>query len=154
MAKAVGAEAQALHHLLAYAPWSVQALRTRRLTFLCQAKELQQWGFRCSVVLADSLSGEGSDFSSQLEQLQLKYVVAMRSHRGVWLPPGQRVRSTNWRPFERVFSNRKQHTRFFPRDRLWAARAHPLLPPHDRSPTTASREYLVHHDQSSGQDPK
>ena len=32
IAKAVGADAQALHHLLANAPWSVQELRTRRLT--------------------------------------------------------------------------------------------------------------------------
>ncbi len=39
-------------------------------------------------------------------------MVAIRSNHGVWLPPGQRVRYTNWRPFERVFSNGKQHTRY------------------------------------------
>ena len=196
IAKAVEADAQALHHVIAYAPWSVQELRTRRLTLLRQAldgrsfvlcidetgdrkkghttdyvahqyignlgklengivsvnaygildqitfpllfkvfkprtrlkpgdsyktkpalavdiiKELQKWGFRFSVVLADSLYGESSDFVGALENLHLTYVVAIRSNHGVWLPPGQRLRYTNWRPFERVFSNGKQHTRF------------------------------------------
>src|SRR5215471_15387464 len=37
IAKAVGADAQALHHVLAYAPWSVDELRKRRLTLLRQA---------------------------------------------------------------------------------------------------------------------
>jgi hypothetical protein len=37
IAKAVGADAQALHHVVAYAPWSVQEVRKRRLTFLRQA---------------------------------------------------------------------------------------------------------------------
>src|SRR5207244_4165255 len=54
-------------------------------------KELQQWGLHFSVVLADSLYGESSDFVSELEKLHLKYVVAIRSNHGVWLPPGQRV---------------------------------------------------------------
>ena len=75
-------------------------------------KELQQWGLHFSVVLADSLYGESSDFVSELEKLHLKYVVAIRSNHGVWLPPGQRVRYTNWRPFARVFSNGKQQTRY------------------------------------------
>src|SRR2546425_5066789 len=75
-------------------------------------KELPQWGLHFSVVLADSLYGESSDFVSELEKLHLKYVVAIRSNHGVWLPPGQRVRYTNWRPFARVFSNGKQQTRY------------------------------------------
>src|SRR5215831_4870589 len=37
IAKAVGADAQALHHVVAYAPWSVHELRKRRLTFVKQA---------------------------------------------------------------------------------------------------------------------
>jgi SRSO17 transposase len=72
---------------------------------------LQRCGFHFNVVLADSLYGENSDFVGTLEQLHLKYVVAIRSNHGVWLPPGQRVRYTNWRPFERGFSNGKQQTR-------------------------------------------
>jgi len=75
-------------------------------------QELQQWVFRFSVVLADSLYGESSDFVSELEKLHLRYVVAIRSNHDIWLPPGQRVRYTNWRPFERDFSNGKQHTRY------------------------------------------
>jgi SRSO17 transposase len=196
IAKAVGADAQALHHMVAYAPWWVQELRKRRLTLLRQAldgrsfvlcidetgdrkkghttdyvahqyignlgklangivsvnaygildhitfpllfkvfkprtrlqpgdvyktkpqlaveliQELQRWGFRFEVVLADSLYGESGDFSSELEKLHLKFVVAIRSNHGVWLLSGQRVRYTNWRPFERVFSNGDHHTRF------------------------------------------
>ena len=37
IAKAVGADAQALHHVVAYAPWSVDDLRKQRLTLLRQA---------------------------------------------------------------------------------------------------------------------
>ena len=47
-----------------------------------------------------------------LEKRHLKYVLAIRSHHGVWLPKGQRVRHTNWHPFERVFSNGEQQTRY------------------------------------------
>jgi SRSO17 transposase len=196
IAKAVGAEAQGLHHFVANAPWSVQELRAKRLALVRQAlagrpfilcmdetgdrkkghttdyvshqyignlgklengmvsvnaygildqitfpllfkvfkprtrlkpgdsyktkpelaveiiQEVQQWGFRFSVVLADSLYGERSEFVGALENLHLRYVVAIRSNHGVWLPKGQRVRYTNWRPFERVFSNGKQQPRY------------------------------------------
>jgi SRSO17 transposase len=37
IAKAVGADAQALHHVVAFAPWSVHELRKRRLTLVQQA---------------------------------------------------------------------------------------------------------------------
>jgi SRSO17 transposase len=75
-------------------------------------QELQQWGFHFDVVLADCLYGESGDFISALEKLHLKYVLAIRSNHGVWLPPGQRVRHTSWRPFERVFFNGDQQTRY------------------------------------------
>lgn len=75
-------------------------------------KELRAWGFQFDVVLADSLYGESTEFLEALEELQLKYVLAIRSTHGVWLPPGQRVRFTTWRPFERIFSNGEQQTRF------------------------------------------
>ena len=207
IAKAVGADAQALHHVVAYAPWSVQEVRKRRLTLLRQAlagrsfvlcidetgdhkkghstdyvahqyignlgklengivsvnaygildhitfpllfkvfkprtrlkpgdtyktkpqlaveliQELQQWGFRFEVVLADSLYGESSNFVSELEKLHLKFVVAIRSNHGVWLPPGQRVRYTNWRSFERVFSNGDSQTRYI-RELVFGQRGH------------------------------
>jgi SRSO17 transposase len=35
-------------------------------------QELQAWGFRFEVVLADSLYGESSNFISELEKLHLK----------------------------------------------------------------------------------
>jgi SRSO17 transposase len=75
-------------------------------------QELQQWDFRFEVVLADSLYGESGDFISALETLHLKYVVAIRSNHGVWSPPGQRLWYTNWRPFERIFSNGDHQTRY------------------------------------------
>ena len=61
-------------------------------------QELQQWGFHFEVVLADSLYGESGDCISVLEKLHLKYVVAIRSNHGVWLPAGQRVRYTSLSP--------------------------------------------------------
>ena len=75
-------------------------------------QELQTFGFRFDVVLADCLYGESGDFISALEKLHLKYVLAIRSNHGVWLPAGQRVRYTTWRPFERIFSNGEQQTRY------------------------------------------
>jgi SRSO17 transposase len=59
---------------------------------------LQTWDSAESVVLADSLYWESSDFVEALENLHLKYELA--------------IRSTNWRPLERIFSNGKQHKRF------------------------------------------
>jgi SRSO17 transposase len=38
-------------------------------------------------------------------------VLAIRSHHGMWFPAEQRIRSTAWCPFERVFSNGEQPTR-------------------------------------------
>lgn len=86
-------------------------------------QELQQWGFHFQVVLADCLYGESGDFIRMLEKLQLKYIVAIRSNHGVWLAPGQRVRYTNWRPFERVFSNGEQQTRYI-REIIFGQRGH------------------------------
>lgn len=196
LGKAVHADPQALHHFLAHAEWSVEALRRRRLEWLVQAigdtplvlcldetgdrkkgqttdyvatqyignlhtlangivsvnaygllgtttfpllcrvfkpesrlkagdvyktkpqlaveiiEELVALGFRFSVVLADSLYGESGPFISTLHRLHLHYVVAIRSNHGVWLPPGQRVRQTRWRPFERVFTDGSTEQRF------------------------------------------
>ena len=196
LGKAVHADPQALHHFLANAEWSGEALRQRRLELLRQAvgqtpfircldetgdrkkghttddvathyignrqtlangivsvnaygvlgtttfpllfrlfkpqtrrkagdvyqtkpqlaiemiEELLALGFRCSVVLADSLYGDSGPFSSALHRLRLPYVVAIRSSHGVWLLPGQRVRRTRWRSFERVFTDGTSQERF------------------------------------------
>jgi SRSO17 transposase len=94
-------------------------------------QELQHWGFHFEVVLADSLYGESGDFIGELEKLHLKYVVAIRSNHGVWLPPVQRVRYTNWRPGRTHLLQWRQPNPFHPRDRLWTAWKYSLLPPHD-----------------------
>ena len=69
-------------------------------------------GLRFSVVLADRLSGESGPFISALHRLRLPYVVAIRSNHGVWMLPGQRIRQTRWRPFERVFTAGTSQERF------------------------------------------
>jgi SRSO17 transposase len=196
LGKTVHADPQALHHFLANADWSVEAVRTKRLELLRQAlgdtpfilcldetgdrkkghttdyvahqyignlhtlangvvsvnaygvlgtttfpllfrvfkpqtrlkagdvstskphlaiaivEELVALGFRFSVVLADSLYGESGEFTSALHRLGLQYVVALRSNHSVWLLPGQRVRQTRWRPFDRVFTDGSTEQRF------------------------------------------
>jgi SRSO17 transposase len=76
-------------------------------------RELQRMGFKFELVLADSLYGESDEnFISVLNQLQLHFVVAIRSNHGVWLPKGQSVRYNKWRKFDRVFSNGNQEVRY------------------------------------------
>lgn len=61
MAKAVGADAQALHHFLASAPWSVQELRTRRLTLLRQALNGKSFVL-CIDETGDRKKGHSTDY--------------------------------------------------------------------------------------------
>jgi SRSO17 transposase len=68
-------------------------------------QQLATLGFRFSVVLADSLYGESSDFTGAVSRLGVPYVVAIRSNHGVWTAKGERQRQTRWRPFDRVFSS-------------------------------------------------
>ncbi len=76
-------------------------------------RELQRLGFQFELVLADSLYGESdSNFISVLDELKLKYVMAIRSNHGVWLPAGERIRYNKWRKFNRVFSNGKTEIRY------------------------------------------
>jgi SRSO17 transposase len=196
LGKTVHTDPQALHHFLANAEWSVEALRRRRLELLRQAigqtpfilcidetgdrkkgrttdyvasqyignlhglangvvsvnaygvlgattfpllfrifkpqtrlkandvyttkpqlaieliEELLRSGFRFSVVLAHSLYGDSGPFISALHRLGLRYVVAIRSNHGVGMLPGQRIRRTRWRPFERVFTDGTSEERF------------------------------------------
>ncbi len=49
-------------------------------------RELKNRGFKFSLVLADSLYGESeSNFIDCLEELELEYVLAIRSNHGVWI---------------------------------------------------------------------
>jgi SRSO17 transposase len=84
-------------------------------------QELTALGLRFSVVLADSLYGESGAFISALHRLGLRYVVAIRSNHGVWMFPGQRLRRTRWRPFERVFTDGSVEQRFI-RETVFGAR--------------------------------
>jgi SRSO17 transposase len=68
-------------------------------------QELRSLGFQFDIVLADSLYGESGDFIEALNKHQLKFIVAIRSNHGVWMPQGQRVRYTRWKKFDRLFSN-------------------------------------------------
>lgn len=73
-------------------------------------RELRRLGIVSSLVLADSLYGENSEFLEVLGELNLHFVVAMRSNHGVWLGLGQWIRYTRWRPFERIFSGGERET--------------------------------------------
>jgi SRSO17 transposase len=76
-------------------------------------RELQGMGLKFELVLADSLYGESDgNFISVLKQLQLSFVVAIRSNHGVWLPKGQSISYNKWRKFNRVFSNGNQEVRY------------------------------------------
>jgi SRSO17 transposase len=59
-------------------------------------RALAALGFRFSVVLADSMYGESSDFTGAVSQLGVPYVVAIRSNHGVWTAKGERQRQTRW----------------------------------------------------------
>ncbi|MEW6054953.1 MAG: IS701 family transposase, partial [Nitrospirota bacterium] len=76
-------------------------------------RELKNKGFKFSLVLADSLYGEsGSNFIDSLEELNLNYVVAIRSNHGVWMPSHQRIRYNKWRKFDRIFADSKKQVRY------------------------------------------
>jgi len=84
-------------------------------------EELLALGFRFRVVLADSLYGESGAFIAALHRHHLSYVVAIRSNHGAWMLPGQRIRQTRWRPFERVFTDGASQGRFL-RETIFGAR--------------------------------
>jgi len=76
-------------------------------------RELQAFGFKFKLVLADSLYGEsGSNFIDVLYELKLPFVVAIRSNHAVWLPKEQRARCNRWREFTRVFSDGTTQQRY------------------------------------------
>src|SRR5215470_17639217 len=61
IAKAVGADAQALHHLVAYAPWSVHELRKRCLTLFRQALDGRSFVL-CIDETGDRKKGKTTDY--------------------------------------------------------------------------------------------
>jgi len=76
-------------------------------------RNLKNRGFKFSLVLADSLYGESkSNFLDGLEELELEYVVAIRSNHGVWMPSHQRMRYNQGRKFDRIFADVKKQIRY------------------------------------------
>jgi SRSO17 transposase len=76
-------------------------------------RDLKNRGFKFSLVLADSLYGESqSNFLDSLKELELEYVVAIRSNHGVWMPSHQRIRYNKWRKFDRLFIDGKKQVRY------------------------------------------
>ncbi len=70
-------------------------------------QELKQWEFRIKLVLADSLYGESGHIIDILDRCHLSYIVAIRSHHGVGMSKGQRIRYNRWRAYQQKF-NKKQ----------------------------------------------
>lgn len=73
---------------------------------------LVSFGYKISLVLADSLYCESGDFIQALIKNKLNYIVAIRNNHGVWMPSEQRVRSNKWDEFERVFSDGRKENRY------------------------------------------
>ncbi len=76
-------------------------------------RKLQLMGFKFNLVLADSLYGEsGTNFVSVLDELELNYLVAIRSNHSVDLLKGQYTQYLKWQRFKRVFSDLSSENRF------------------------------------------
>lgn len=84
-------------------------------------RKLRVMRFSFKLVLADTLYSESESLRhgfaecnllSVLCELELDFVVAIRSNHGVWLPPGQKIRYNRWRPYKRIFSDDKQEKRY------------------------------------------
>ena len=75
-------------------------------------EELVEFGFKIELVLADSLYGESHPFVRLLDQLNLPWIVAIRSNHGVWMPENEEPEYSDWQSFERIFSNGKTEERY------------------------------------------
>lgn len=64
------------------------------------------------MVLADSMYGESGSSRQPWHAWGISYVVAIRSNHHVRLFPGERVRQTCWRPFDRVFTDGTSEQRY------------------------------------------
>ena len=76
-------------------------------------RKLQSMGFRFNLVLADSLYGEsGKNFIQVLNELDLKFIVAIRSNHQAWTFSNNRVQYLKWHKFQRVFSDLSTEVRY------------------------------------------
>ena len=60
----------------------------------------------------DSLDGESGNVIGTLEQLGLRFIVAIRSNHDVWLPAGQQIRYNSWKPYQQKLSRRQPQSTF------------------------------------------
>jgi len=76
-------------------------------------KQLRAMGFKFNLVLADSLYGESSkNFIQILNELNLKFIVAIRSNHKVWGVTDAKVKYSEWQRFKRVFSDLSSEDRY------------------------------------------
>jgi SRSO17 transposase len=75
--------------------------------------KLRSMGFRFNLVLADSLYGEsGKNFLSVLNELELNFIVAIRSNHRAWGITDSKIKYSNWQRFRRVFSDLSSENRY------------------------------------------
>ena len=75
--------------------------------------KLQSMGFRFNLVLADSLYGEsGKNFIQVLNELNLNFIVAIRSNHRAWVHSENTVKYSEWQKFKRVFSDLSKENRY------------------------------------------
>ena len=87
--------------------------RTKPEIAAMMMRNLQLMGFKFNLVLADSLYGEsGKNFIQVLDELNLNYIVAIRSNHYVELLPRQRIQYLKWHKFKRIFSDLRAENRF------------------------------------------
>jgi SRSO17 transposase len=86
-------------------------------------RELQEWGLKIKLVLADSLYGESGDVIRVLEQLKLEFIVAIRSNHGVLMPAVSRKRYHAWKAYQQELSHRRTETRYI-REIIFGQRRH------------------------------
>jgi SRSO17 transposase len=91
---------------------ATDAYQTKPQLALQLIRALKALGFPFHLVVADSLYGESTEVLEGLLELDLDFVVAIRANHGVWLGPGQRVRYTRWRAFDRRFADGSQERRY------------------------------------------
>ena len=76
-------------------------------------RQLQALGFQFELVLADSLYGQSkTNFVNVLDELNLPYILAIRSNHALWLPQDQQVVQEPWQEFKRTFSNGTTEVRY------------------------------------------
>lgn len=76
-------------------------------------KKMRTMGSRFNLVLADSLYGESSkNFIQILNELNLNFIVAIRSNHKAWGVTESKAKYSEWQRFKRVFSDLSSENRY------------------------------------------